>query len=196
MSYQVIDEAEVTEPVTLSEVKNYCRIDSDYTADDNELNVMITAARQRLEQFLNIGFARREITLQWDGRYMELPLSPTGDIVSVMNGETEIDADDYYLSGYQAKSLGVKPSGSNGIEWFYNQDFTEVSVFSGGLVGEPCTMFAATYETGYETLPNSLKIALLAQIDYQFKQRGMPDNALYSDMALDLARPYSRNLVL
>lgn len=196
MSYQVIDDTEVTEPVTLAEVKNYCRIDSDYTSDDVELGVMITAARQRLEQFLNIGFVRREVKLQWDGRYMELPLSPTGDLISVMDGDTALTYDKYYLSGYQAKSLGIKPSGSTGVEWFYNQDFTEVSLFSGGLLGYGCEMFLATYETGYETLPNSLKLALLAQIDYQFKQRGMPDNELYSHMALDLARPYSRNLVL
>lgn len=68
MSFQYKIKTDVAaEPVTLDEVKRYLRIDADYASDDEVLEGLITSARERLELFTNIGFAERELELQWSG---------------------------------------------------------------------------------------------------------------------------------
>lgn len=194
MSYQLIDNETVTEPVTLAEVKAYCRIDADYTSDDEDLELLITASRQRLEQFLNIGLAKRDVTLEWNGYPVDLPLSPNGDIVSVSDKDGVLTTDKYTSTSYQAKKLWVNDVAGHNINWFYNINGT---VEAWDLVGAVCRdMYTAVYETGYDDLPAALKQALLAEIDYLFKLRGMPVSDVISPNAAILANGYSRNLIL
>jgi hypothetical protein len=201
MSYQIKVITDVaTEPVTLAEVKAWCRIDDDYVSDDAQLNLLISSARELLEQETNIGFAPRTLELQWNGCPVEMPYSPTGAITSVKNkdGDT-LTTDEYEVSTNQAKSIMVKSAcGYDGFEFFYHID-QSVSLWS-WPVNNLCAddAYACVYVTGYEAgkLPKSLKQGILTQIDYMFKQQGMPDNSLVSEQALLLAKGYSRNLIL
>jgi len=192
MQIREID-ADITEPVDMATVKSYCRIDADYTSDDTDLLVSITSARQRLEAYLNIGLVKRNIELQWDGKCVEMPLSPTGELVSVKDGDTILTADQYSINSFQAKSIQINNTSDSNFSYFYSETGS-VEVWESSTSVHK--VYKCIYSTGYEVLPSGLKMALLAEIDYLFKQRGMPDNSVISDAAMLLSHGWSRNLVL
>jgi len=73
----------ITEPVTLNELKNYCKIA--YSTDDALLTALITAARQVCENYSYVALAQREITA-WINNFnggTYLPYGPVGDIILV-----------------------------------------------------------------------------------------------------------------
>lgn len=195
MSYQLVDTADVTEPISLELQKAYSRIDATSSIEDPELAIMITTARVRLEQYLNIGLAKREVELQFDGRPVEMPLSPTGDIVSVKDGDTVLTTDDYTTTKYNAKTIWVNSVIGSNCEFFYeiNRSFIEIWQCASFT---PTTMYSCIYETGYDVLNNTLKQALLAECDFIYQLKGQPITALVSPNAAQLAAGYSRNLIL
>lgn len=195
MTFQLVDNSEFDEPVTLDEVKAYSRIDLDYSADDNDLSMFISAARVRIEAQINVGLANRDVILQWDGSWTELPLSPTGDIISVTGKDGDIDPEDYTVSDYQAKSIGINGiCGTSGLNFFYHT--SGVVEISGNRNYNNDVMYSVAYNTGYVELPKALKMAMLAEVDYLFKQKGQPDENLISSAALLLCASYSRNPIL
>lgn len=199
-AFQVVEsEDEITEPVTLSEQKAYSQIDEDYAVKDALLTLFIPAARQLLEAQTNLGFVNRDITLQWDGSSIEMPLSPTGTITSVTDKDGAILAsDEYSVSKYQAKKISVNSVSAAGYNYFYSRSgYVEITREEGySLEDEP--FYSCLYNTGYEVLPSDLKTAVMAQADYMLKQLGMPDRDpnQISPVALMLIRSRSRNLVL
>lgn len=197
MSYQIKVVTDVaTEPVNLAEVKAWCRIDDDYVSDDVQLTMLMTSARDILEQQTNIGFAVRTLELQWPGTPVEMPLSPTGAITSVKDKDgNTVATDKYTVTGYQAKSIWVNAvCGSGSPQFFYGIDQT-VSLWAWDE--RKCEdLYKCVYSTGYDVCPKPLKQAILTQIDYMFKQQGMPSNSIVSEQALLLCNGYSRNLIL
>lgn len=147
------NDGEITEPVTLSEAKDFCKID--ISTDDAILTELITAAREMCEDFTNIGFVPHTITatLNNPNGGIELPYGPTIEIIDVVNadGDTlELD-DDYTLSGNLFKSLKTP-----------KED---------GLV--------VTYIAGYEVLPKRLKTAVLNTVYYLWDNRAMSIDRIY-----------------
>jgi hypothetical protein len=153
---------------------------------------MAGAARELLEKQLNIGLVPQEIELQFDGRKMELPMSPTIRIISVKDSAGEDVA--YSKDNYQAKSIWVDQEGSLLGNWEYWPNNGYVEFTPDGQA--ECPMYTVRYETGYETLPYLLKNALLTQIAYYYSLKGEPVTSLISANALQMASQYSRNLVL
>lgn len=195
---QLIDEEEATEPVSLAEAKAYMMIDADYASDDADILLMITAARERLEQYLNVGLANRDVKLQWPGYPVDLPLSPNGNVVSLVDkDDVSVPGDKYTVTLYRDKKIWINSSSSSGIEWFYAIDNSYVAPFS-GYVNESTDIYTLVYNTGYESdkLPKALKQAILAESDYLYKLRGMPVTDSISPNAKLLAHGYSKNLVL
>jgi len=202
MSYQIriiTDVLPEDEPVTLAMQKAWSRIDDDYAMDDQQLLAQITAARELLEQHTNIGMAVKKLELQWYGDKIELPFSPTGDIISVTKADgTVLTTDEYYEDSFQAKSIGIKGCHTVAGNWFYSEifgtaEFTPL-IPEYGIERE---VYKCVYETGYsENIPVSLKNAIMTQADYTIKNFGMPTNEIVSTEALRMANKYSRNLVL
>lgn len=193
MDVQLVDNETVTEPISLEEAKAYLQIDADYSTTDDDVTLALTAARQRLEQYLNIGLARREVKVYWDGRQIELPLSPNGDIVSVKNGDDTLATTDYTVVNLPAKRVSVNSATCWNGSWFYS--------LSGYVEFTPSntpnnTVYECTYQTGYETLPTALKQAILAETTYLFNLKGSPVTDVISPNAAMLANGYSRNLIL
>lgn len=197
MQYQIVDEADVTEPIDLADQKVYMGYDIYYAVPDNDISTAITAARQRLEAHLNIGLVKREIIVQWDGFTLELPLSPTGDITYVNKDGGALTTDDYVLSSYRAKTISINNVTGGGYSYFYdiNGSYVEVTPINGTNAGL-CAMYEVKYATGYETLPQGLRLAIMAQADAILKLKGMPPSALVSPNAALLSNPWNRNLVL
>jgi hypothetical protein len=196
MSYQIIDDAEVTEPITLAEAKAYMMIDTDYSSNDADINLLITSARLLVENHLNVGLAKREVLVVWNGCALELPLMPNAEIVSVFKND-EPDAlpnTDYTVNGYNKKTIGINSIGNGNFDYFYRLDgFVEITAPNGFSNTD---YYKVNYVTGYEVLPALLKQSLLAQIDFMYKNRGLPNGNLISVCALKLANMYSNNLVI
>jgi len=131
-----------TEPVTLNELKNYCKIA--YSTDDALLTALITAARQVCENYSYVALAQREITA-WINNFnggTYLPYGPVGDIILV----EDLDGNpvtDYTTSGGQFKQILT-----------------------------PFEPLVVTYEGGYSTTPDFLKVAIMAQALYMYENRG------------------------
>ena len=106
-----------TEPVTLTEAKNYLKLPSGTTTDDNLITDLITVCRQELEGYTGVAFAPRTLTVYWEGdKKYELPQPPQADDVSVTvwrvyNDDTEdyelIENSDYYLTGFTEKIVDL-----------------------------------------------------------------------------------------
>ena len=81
----------------LSEVKNYLRIDEDFTDDDASIARMTKAALQFIEQRTNHLFFQREKTYLRGEKYINIfdyPVSYTGDLTRLdYAGKTVFDAD-------------------------------------------------------------------------------------------------------
>lgn len=198
MTYELteIDEGAIVEPITLAELKSYMRIDQDYLADDGDLMTTLSAARVRLEQYLNVGLANREVKLQWYGGLIELPLSPINDIVSVSGSDDVVlPPEDYKSVGFNKEKLYVVDACTLNGDFFYNMTdmVLEVDVPLDHVNRE---IYTAVYNCGYEVLPKLLKQAVLSECDYLFKLRGMPVTDLISPNAALLASGYSKNLIL
>lgn len=194
MSFQiVVDEEEaIVEPVTLAEIKSICRIDADYTSEDETLLLIAAAAREKLEGHLNLYFVEKSATLEFDQPKIELPYGPTGVITSVKRNGELLNEEDYELKGLQFKTIIMK-SDLYGGDWFYPIGGGPPQYRVGTIYEEPVT-YIVEYVTGYPVLPQGLKYALLTQIDFMFKLQGMPGVDSLSPVAIQLANRFSRNL--
>ena len=77
-----------TEPVSLSEAKDFCRID--IGTDDNIILALITAARQQCEAYTNIAFAEYEMTVVLNNENGET-LLPYGPLITILQVTDEDD---------------------------------------------------------------------------------------------------------
>ena len=162
------------EPVTLEEAKVFCRVDADYTGDDDMLTSLIKSARQRIEHFANISLVPKRVRAFWDevGYTLNLPFYPVREIESVVDDEGE--------------SVYYKPKGKHKIEVPHASDFF------------------VTYTTGYEVLPDDLKLAVLKQVltDYDHRENFVINGNTQqltgvnlSNDAKSLIAPHNRTLI-
>lgn len=201
MDIQIVDNATVVEPITLSEAKSYLQIDTDYSTDDSQITLALTSARQRLEKYLNIGLVKRAIEVYWGGHEIELPLSPTVSVASVDKSKEDgtfetLTADKYHIIPLPANRLYVKEASClGGGTWFYSIfGYAQFTPFY--RHGHNNTVYKVAYETGYTTLPVDLKQAILAETSYIFNLKGAPVTDLISPNAAQIASGYSRNNAL
>lgn len=195
-AYQIkVIEDVTTEPVTLAEIKARLRIDSDYSANDADLELLGKAAREKLEQYTGLGFAKRKIQVQFSSGLHELPLGPTisdnADIIVTDAEGVPIDADKYAIQGLTFKSIAL--GCLTNLSFFYPENGGMPEIWEGSVTQLD---YNVTYETGYEILPAGLKSALLTQIDYAFKAEGSEQLDPISPVAVQKCRGYSRNLVI
>jgi hypothetical protein len=151
----------ITEPVTLTEAKNFCKID--VSDDDTLITMLLTSCRLECESLTNIGFVNRNvIVVQNNGNGGAfLPLGPNGDIATVQ----DTDGND----------LTYVPSGTTWKQ----------------IISPRSERLVITYNTGYTTLPANLKLALLECIFYRYDERKVRENAhppIYIDLLKQVAR--------
>lgn len=159
------NEESVTEPVTLAEAKDFCRVD--ISTDDSLITQLITTARLMCEAYTGVGFVEHQavaVLLNENGG-MYIPYGPTGTINSVTDsaGETLVLDTDYEISGNQFKRFVTA--------------FTEEITID--------------YSTGYVTLPEALKSAMLNQIYYLYDNRSEAASDM-SPIAKMILNPYKR----
>lgn len=185
------------EPVTLDEIKAFCRLDADYTQEDLILELICASAREKLEGWLNIYLAPKEVEIEFSYPVFELPYGPAGEITGLVR---IIESDspytepvtEYHTEGLDFKKLIITEASENGHWWY---------PINGGIPQwqghiERCEKFIVSLTTGYVVLPALLKHALLIQIDYDYKAQGAPQLEALSPMSLQKAEQFSKNLVL
>lgn len=147
--------SEGSEPVTLLEAKNWCRVD---VTDDNSLiTELITSARIICEQYTNISFITRTVTavLQNSCGKIFLPYGPVSTISSYTDRDSN-QINDPKVYGVQFKYIEYPVD-----------DYIKV-----------------VYTAGYSTLPPNLKTALLSQIQWMYDNRGDASLSVNSKMIL------------
>ena len=146
IDYTQADLGTITEPVTVAEAKQYCRVDNN--VEDNLFAELITQSRQAVEKAANISITPKTITLWFTNAAgnFQIPFGPMTDFISLtdQNGDA-VPNTIYKLIGGQYPNL-LQPSYSN---------------------------MTAVYETGMDSVPKELKIAILDQINYGYENRGM-----------------------
>lgn len=160
----------ISEPVSVSEFKNYARLESfeddlgstsnlTNTTDDDLIEELLTSAREDLEAFTGRAFIPKEIrvTMTNLAGLQELPCPPIGDVTALYYGwdfeEDGEDADnnlaDLVLSGSERK-----------------------------FIVTPCEeRMVLDYSCGYgrgdtPRLPRRLKMAILVEALYRYEHRG------------------------
>lgn len=162
------------EPVTLAEAKEYCKIDSDYTAEDDLLSDLILSARRSLEMFGNISLVEKRLKVFTDSdKTLWLPYSPVIEVESIIDpyGNT-IEYDPTFKYKINIKNIvpysviytaGFRPLPKDIKLAVLKQVLTDYDNRGNFTVSDNSTVRSAT------TLANSAK---------------------------NLVRPYSRNLLL
>lgn len=174
----VSDESgEITEPVTLQEVKDYLRLDgytdvhdstsddlSEFDFDDDLITEMITACRELMEQKSGLSI----VSHTWEAvitnlcGMIEIPYGPVISVTELLNCEgDEITSDNYRIVGNKWKHLAY-PCSSN---------------------------MTITYTAGYTVLPKAIKLDLLRLVAYMYENRGEETIPAF---ASQLVKSYSR----
>jgi len=109
------------EPVTLAEAKAQLRIEDGFTLDDDYIQGLISAARDRVEQYCNRFFTAQTITMVWNE---PMPLGvisiPYPDLTAVTaiqyvedGSLNTVDPADYYVDLIAQKITGSFPTADN-----------------------------------------------------------------------------------
>lgn len=198
MNWEIkILEEPASEPVDLATIKDFLRIDADYTHDDNLLLLICAASREKLEGHTGLYLAPKVVELQFTGNVQKLPYGPTVEIYYLerVDGNDPYADTDYFTRGLNFKTLyaGIN---EGSVVWWYPINNGLPEIFEGGFYGNCVPTYNCYYKTGYAILPKLLKDALLSQIDYSFKNQGITDMDSLSPIAEQLADRFSKNLVI
>lgn len=167
--------APASEPLTASETRTWCRIDSDDASQDDVLTVLISDARERCERITS----RSLITQTWRLAIDDWPAgveaitlprgAPLQSVTSVEYQETAgvyttLSASDYVVD-IASEPGRVLPAA--GLTWNW------------GAVATPATaVVMVTYVAGYglaAAVPKDIKRALLACVSHCYHNRERPD---------------------
>lgn len=178
-NYPTIDlvEAPNFEPLTLSDIKIYLRIDG--SSEDTILTTMLKSARQTAEAYMKNSIVKQKWKLTFFNSIPEtidLLRGPISSVTSVKlitkdAEETNIAASKYYLNGKHRMCLD-KSYSAHKIEVEYYAGFAEDSA----------------------SIPEIIRQGLLSQIAYIYENRGAGKHAL-DDSARALFNFY-RNIYL
>jgi uncharacterized phiE125 gp8 family phage protein len=156
------------EPVSLEQAKNHLGVALEFTDDDNLINILISAARERAELYCNRSFQQKTIELfldQWPGAYsyysgvhgfVKLPRGPVKQITSIqymVGGVYQI------FEGSHTLNDAVLPP-----KLFFTSPLPYV-------VPAPMAI-KITYTTGYEdNIPEPVRAAILMMIRTMYDHR-------------------------
>lgn len=147
ISYQLEDNGTITEPVTLAEAKNYCRVTTN--ADDALITDLITQSRESVEKATGLCITSKLVSIWFNNPsgFFTIPYGPmditTFKLYDNVTG-LEILPINYRLVGDKYPSL---------YQPIWNQ-------------------MKATYTSGMASVPKDLKTAILDQIDFDYENRG------------------------
>jgi uncharacterized phiE125 gp8 family phage protein len=151
------------EPVTLSEAKNYLKVD--YTTDDNLISSLIFSARKQIENELGgVAIVKRSFTQKQTGGIKEICLmrQPVNSITSLTYYDS-FDSIGELIDPSEYRNVNEFIFSKNGFFNFGRNADGYVTVFNAGLVEDT--------QIGASTCPISLKTAILRIVAYLYENR-------------------------
>jgi uncharacterized phiE125 gp8 family phage protein len=123
--YLILNTPATSEPLSLSEVKQYLRIDG--TADDKLLVSLLAAARASAEKYLKRSLITQTWLLTYDGYAPSETLLPKGPVQSITSvkliardtTETIVSSSTYYLNAGKEKLIFDAPPIGHIVEILY-----------------------------------------------------------------------------
>ncbi|GAJ91033.1 head-tail connector protein [Rhizobium rhizogenes] len=165
-----ITAAATSEPLSVDEVKRRLRVD--FGDDDQDIELMIAAARDHAEKYCNTRFATQTVEIKCDAftDMDRLPEAPVQSIASVAYIDTDGAEATLDAEVYELRNDGLETS----IARAYGKHWPAVRH------GSRITITAVV---GYDTAPAAVKHAILLFISDAYEQR---ENAAIEDWtALD-----------
>lgn len=165
--------APTAEIITLTEAKNYLRVD--YSEDDVLIQDLIDTARIRLEQYAGVAMTTRTLkAVAFVNEFIELPYAPINNITKVE-----------YLSGTDWVEMNV------GNYFVLGDTYKKVY-----MTGINSTEFRFTYACGYTTPPESMKTAVLKLVSdlYEYRESSVEATRPSANLttAYELMKPFKR----
>lgn len=167
-------ESGITEPVTVSEMKNYLRLEgfidsseslsSEFNDDDVLIADLIRSARERIEEFTGLSLIPKTIEIEFtnlNGNF-EIPFGPVNAINYLKDDEGDSISTDDYSTSFNLRVLKYP-------HW------------------PEMTM---SYEAGYVVLPKGLKEAIMKEVAYRYINRGDENSEPISREAMNIASSY------
>lgn len=164
-----------TEPVTLSEAKNWCKVDSDLTEDDSLFADIIASSRQECEAYCERSFIDRNITIRVrpedlvdDTIYLKMVANSVGlTVTKYYQGSSAVLSTDYYFLDEFENKLMLK----------YNKEWPDFDYMD------------ITYDCINSTDERVKKCVLnLVYEDYEYRTNGKARNRAKIHYALDQLR--------
>lgn len=202
-AFQIVN---VTEPdndeaVTISEIKDFSKIDQDYVSNDLNLEIIRDSAIEKLEGALNLYFTPREAKIQFYGGICELPYGPQpieDAIIEVTKNNDTDPITDYTLRGLNYKTIVFDDAYIDNVSSLFYPiwgGFPQPWIWTDGARD----FYNVTYNTGFgtdgNTLPKALKHAILMLADYMIKEQGTTELQI-PPAIMQLANRFSKNLVI
>ena len=192
-SYKIITQPS-TEPMLLTYVKNFLKLDG-ISADDDLVSALLTAARQRCEEYCNIKFIDTVIEQVYDefpkGRTLENCLHMTiGNVSSVEfvkyydeSGTLQTWSDtDYDLDTYDKAGRICVTTGKS-----YPSSDTD-------RINNVVVRYTSGFGVNATDVPEAIKHAILLQVGYMYNHREDKVKNM-STLSEYLLQPYKMNFV-
>ncbi len=146
------------EPVTVADVKAHTYID--HTDDDNEIAMLVDAARDHVERYCNLRIATQTVDVKCDSfdDFLYLPFGPVQSITNIKyigtdGVERTLDSSIYEL---RADDLDASIMRQYGMSWPPRRSGTRITV---------------TAIVGFAAVPPAIKHAVLLMVAAGFKDR-------------------------
>lgn len=171
------------EPLSLSYVKNYLKVDSDDTTDDALISDLITAARQVAEQRTNLHLVARTVVEKLDfffPKCIELRHGPVGSVTSIQyidkDGNTQTLGTSIYQVVNDAKTCRIVEA--------YDQEYPSVR--------EQMEAITITYVTDPGTVSEAILsgMRLLIARLYDYREDWVAQLPTASDIFFNVERVY------
>jgi hypothetical protein len=177
-SYKIITQP-VTEPMLLTYVKNFLKLDG-ISADDDLVSALLTAARQRCEEYCNIKFIDTVIEQVYDefpkGRTLENCLHLTiGNVSSV-------EFVKYYVDLYDKAGRICVTTGKS-----YPSSDTD-------RINNVVVRYTSGFGVNATDVPEAIKHAILLQVGYMYNNREDKVKSM-STLSEYLLQPYKTNFI-
>lgn len=153
------------EPVSLSEAKLHCRIDSE--TEDTLLSSLILAARLHIEQQLDLALISQSWSFyldQWpENDHVELPLAPLMNVQSIKTYNAADEATSVDLADYSIDTASRRPriAFNSGV----SQPFPGRSINGIGIA------FTAGYGAAADDVPMPIRQALKMLVAHWYEAR-------------------------
>lgn len=176
-------ESSPVEPCTLTEAKAQLIIT--YSEDDTLITSLITKARKAIENYCNISIVSQSVVMTADlYNEWELPYGPVTGITAVQTRSTNEGSGPMT---YASVASGWNTDGEEFLSFIpFGSDFWLTKPSAGQ------NRYRISYTTGYGTVPDDLKQAVLMQLAWFYEHRGEEKEFTVCEAAKQLANPYIR----